>query len=129
MARALIIECDGQQATFSNGDMLQYSDDSINLTSAIRVNDMTGYVISLDYYDDSTENYECYYELFQTLAGFIYPVAYCTYEYDFESGSYYVEECELDSNEPLSIIKETGARDANLAFWRAMYKAVQAMQD
>ena len=128
MKRALIIECDEQQATFSNGDMLQFSDDSINLTDATQVNDMTGYCISLDYYDDYTSNYECYYEFFQTLAGFIYPISWCTYDYDNESHCYYVDECTLDSNEPIAIIKEGNSKNSNLNFWHAMYKAIQAMQ-
>ena len=128
MKRALIIECDEQQATFSNGDMLQFSDDSINLTDATRVNDMTGYCISLDYYNDNTGDYECYYEFFQTLAGFIYPISWCTYDYDDESHSYYIDECSLDSDAPLAIIKNGNSKDSNLNFWRAMYKAIQAMQ-
>lgn len=129
MKRALIIECDEQQATFSNGDMLQFSDDSINLTDAIWVNDMCGYCISLDYYDDFTGNYECYYEFFQSVNGWVYPISYCTYEYDDESHAYYVDECVLDSGEPIAIIKEGSSKESNLNFWHAMYKAVQAMQE
>jgi len=129
MARAIIVECDEQQATFSNGDMLQFSDDSINLTDDITVNGMDGYCISLDYYNDNRGICECYYEFFQTLAGFIYPINWCSYEYDEDTHSYYVDECTLESDEPLAIITESSAKDSNVCFWRAMYEAIQAMQD
>ena len=129
MTRAIIVECDEQQATFSNGDMLQFSDDSINLTDDITVNGMDGYCISLDYYDDYTGDYECYYDFFQTVSGWIYPILYCNYEYEEEGHYYYVSECELDGDTALSRIKAHTSKNANVAFWRAMYEAVQAMQD
>lgn len=129
MKRALIIECDEQQATFSNGDMLQFSDDSINLTDYVTINDMDGYCISLDYYDDYTGDYQCYYEFFQTLSGWIYPILFCNYDYDETNNCYYVSECELDGKGPIAWFDFCDNSTANVRFWRTMYKAVQVMQE
>lgn len=123
LRNSIIVSCTETECEFANGDIITFSDDEVNVTGTTIKNGVSGYCQSFDWFDAKANEWFCDFDLFQTVDGHIYALAW--YEIYFtEYETPYVGDFEYAYDNCLATLP---MYPSNIDFWHAIYDAIQQL--